>query len=165
MNYVLRFFIVALALIAARSVFASDAQGLAEVRIIEDKFRTLEVKDAADDVKRSDLLEEAAAAVSKLTSSPEKPLDILQIKEIVELLKVSDKYDMYHLVLDQNYAIIKTNEKELKEQLKSLPPKQAKALTDEVDIVLSANSDADAPATSVKSTAKPVVKTKHPAKN
>jgi hypothetical protein len=127
--------------LVAPSAFASDSRSLSELRLVEDKFRNLTPKEAADDLKRADLLDEASAALSRLTKTPDVPLDTLEVREVVELLKVTEKYDKGDSVLDLNYRIIKANERELREALKNIPPKQAKAILDEIDVVLSESSD------------------------
>lgn len=110
----------------------ADALGTADVRIIEDKLRVFDGKDA---LKASTLLNEASDAVAKMAPDVKKPLDPLQVRELVELLKLTNKIDTYNKVIDNNADLFVANDKAIREELKRLPPKESKDIILNIDAV------------------------------
>lgn len=119
---------------------AAKETTVADLRLIEDKFRSLDVK---NEKATQDLILSASQAVKAMPVHKNQKLDQIQIKELVQLLRAAGSADSYNRIVDDNSEMIAANQKEIRLELKKLAPKEAKTISDTIDIVLSGEKASD----------------------
>ena len=135
--------LLALVLLGGAQAFAKEAgkeTTAADLRLLEDKFRSL---DSKDEKSALELVATASEAVSALPKAQNKKLDQLQVKELVELLRVSKKHDAYNRIVDDNSELFAANKKAIGAELKKLPPKDSKEIVETIEIVLAGDQASD----------------------
>jgi hypothetical protein len=131
--------LLSFSLLGATHAFAKETT-TADLRLIEDKFRTL---DAKDEKAAMELLASASEAVGSMPKAKSQKLDTLQVKELIELLKVSKKFDTYNRIVDDNSELISANKKAIGLELKKLAPKDAKEISETIEIVMAGDEASD----------------------
>lgn len=128
-----------LVLLLGTNSFAK-ATTTSDLRILEEKFQKL---NAQDEAAVGELVLAASQAVSSMPKAQDKKLDTIQVRDLVSLLRVSGKHDLYNRIIDDNTELFKLNEKMLREELRRIPQQEAKLILTAILVVFSSESASD----------------------
>ncbi len=109
----------------------ADCQGCASVRAVQEKLRALP---SGTSQAPESVLKEAAKAISSLAKKPDTKLKVEQVRELVQLLRLSTPLDFGGYVLDSNTQLIRRNRKAILEEVRRLPAREAGELEEAIEV-------------------------------